>query len=496
MAEKPAPFIPASPEETGLPPAFWRVFGTRSFFKLWVAQVVSSLGDWIGIIAILAIAARVSGGSGAAVSLVMVARVVPGFFLATVGGVIVDRFDRRRVMVACDFGRAGLLAVLPFVDSLMGLVIVSFLLEILSLLWGPAKDASIPNLVDTKQLTSANSLGLFAAFGTFPVASLAFALLSYAAVWLSGFSAFASLNVDREFLALWVDGLTFLVSALIIFRLPIPRTTRRQGERVDWTATLRDISEGLAFIRHDRLVRAVIIGIGVGIIGGGAMIPLGPVFADQVLGGGSAAFGLLMTALGFGAAIGVISLLAVQRRLSRETVFQFAVMATGLALIATAATSHTLLAVLLTGLVRHRLHRPPGERPRRAARPHVRRALHGDPLVPADLADDLAAVGGHVGRGVQCALHRPSHRDRRGDVRASRGSDRVVGWRAHRLLRRLRVMARSAARAQARTRARRLGRRARAGGVDGTLHRPRRRRRQRQEHASSAARRSPAVPGS
>ena len=99
MAEKPAPFIPASPEETGLPPAFWRVFGTRSFFKLWIAQVVSSLGDWIGIIAILAIAARVSGGSGAAVSLVMVARVVPGFFLATVGGVIVDRFDRRRVMV-------------------------------------------------------------------------------------------------------------------------------------------------------------------------------------------------------------------------------------------------------------------------------------------------------------------------------------------------------------------------------------------------------------
>ena len=179
MAEKPAPFIPPSPEETGLPPAFWRVFGTRSFFKLWVAQVVSSLGDWIGIIAILAIAARVSGGSGAAVSLVMVARVVPGFFLATLGGVIVDRFDRRRVMVSCDIGRAALLALLPFVDSLLGLVLVSFALEILSLLWGPAKDASVPNLVDTKQLTSANSLGLFAAFGTFPLASLAFALLAY-----------------------------------------------------------------------------------------------------------------------------------------------------------------------------------------------------------------------------------------------------------------------------------------------------------------------------
>ena len=206
MAEKPAPFIPAAPEETGLPPAFWRVFGTSSFFRLWIAQVVSSLGDWIGLIAILAIAARVSNNSGAAVSLVMVARVVPGFFLATVGGVIIDRFDRRKVMVACDIGRAGLLALLPFVDSLVGLVIVSFLLEILTLLWGPAKDASVPNLVDTKQLASANSLSLVAAFGTFPIASLVFSLLACAAVWLGGFSAFASLKVDQEFLALWVDG--------------------------------------------------------------------------------------------------------------------------------------------------------------------------------------------------------------------------------------------------------------------------------------------------
>jgi MFS family permease len=352
MADRQAPFIPASPE-SGLPPAaaFWRVFGTRSFFKLWVAQVVSSLGDWIGIIAILAIAARISGGSGAAVSLVMVARVVPGFFLATVGGVIVDRFDRKRVMVTCDIGRAALLALLPFVDTLLGLVLVSFALEILSLLWGPAKDASIPNLVDSKQLTSANSLGLLAAFGTFPVASLAFSVLALVTNWLSGFSAFSFLDVDRESIALWVDGITFLVSALIIFRLPIPRTFDRQGQKVDWTATFRDISEGLGFIRHERLVRGVIIGIGVGIIGGGAMIPLGPVFAQQVLGGGSAEFGVLMTALGFGAAIGVISLVAVQKRIPRETVFQFAVMASGAALIAAATTSSIVPAALLVGIV-------------------------------------------------------------------------------------------------------------------------------------------------
>ena len=66
-----APFIPSDSSEPPLPEAPWRVFGTKSFFRLWSAQFVSSLGDWIGLIAILAIAARVSDNSGAAVSLVM-----------------------------------------------------------------------------------------------------------------------------------------------------------------------------------------------------------------------------------------------------------------------------------------------------------------------------------------------------------------------------------------------------------------------------------------
>ena len=120
-----APFIPPRPDAAPVPPAPWRVFGTRSYFRLWVAQVISSTGDWIGLVAILAIAARLSHNSGAAVSLVMFARVVPGFFLATLGGVIIDRLDRRRVMVWCDVGRFTLLALLPLVDSLAWLVVVS-----------------------------------------------------------------------------------------------------------------------------------------------------------------------------------------------------------------------------------------------------------------------------------------------------------------------------------------------------------------------------------
>ena len=92
------PFIPASPEEQPPDPSALRgVFRNPAFVRLWTAQVLSSLGDWVGLFAILAIAARVSNNSATAVSLVMVARMLPSFFLATLGGVIVDRFDRRNL---------------------------------------------------------------------------------------------------------------------------------------------------------------------------------------------------------------------------------------------------------------------------------------------------------------------------------------------------------------------------------------------------------------
>ena len=113
------PFIPTAPEEQPPDPSALRgVFRNPAFVRLWTAQVLSSLGDWTGLFAILAIAARVSNNSATAVSLVMVARMLPSFFLATLGGVIVDRFDRRKVMVVADVGRAALLCALPFANSI------------------------------------------------------------------------------------------------------------------------------------------------------------------------------------------------------------------------------------------------------------------------------------------------------------------------------------------------------------------------------------------
>src|SRR5690348_16899675 len=105
-------------------PAGQHILRNRAFVRIFSAQVVSSLGDWVGLLAVIAIATRISK-SGTAVGLVMTARMLPGFIFAPIGGALIDRWDRRKVMVTCDIGRACLLISLPFFDSLIGLIVIS-----------------------------------------------------------------------------------------------------------------------------------------------------------------------------------------------------------------------------------------------------------------------------------------------------------------------------------------------------------------------------------
>jgi dTMP kinase len=350
-----APFVPPTPEQPESPTAeaesvaSSHILKNRGFQRLWGAQCVSSLGDWVGLLAILFLAQRVAGSGS--IALVMIARMLPGFVLAPLGGALLDRWDRRRVLVACDVGRACLLVALPFADNLAGLVCISFALEVLTLLWGPAKDASVPNIVAPEQLSAANSLGLAAAYGTFPLASIAFAALAGISKWLGGFAALSRLSVDQETLAIWVDALTFFVSAFLVMGLRLPRVERNTTERVSWMQTYRDVIEGLSFMRSNAIVRGVMVGIAGGLLGGGAMIPLGPAFAKQVLDGGAGTFGLLMTALGVGAAIGVPILLWLQRRLPKQRVFAAAVIATGGTIVAVALVATLGTAVIIVALV-------------------------------------------------------------------------------------------------------------------------------------------------
>lgn len=339
------PMAALSDVAEGRPALHVRLFGSHQFFRLWLAQVVSATGDWLGFLAIAVLATRVSDNPEAAVGLVLSARIIPGFFFASVAGVLVDRWNRKKVMVVCDLGRAAVLATLPFVNSVFTLVVASLVLELFTLMWSPAKEASVPNLVPPENLTTANSLSLVAAYGTFPLASLLFALLASISVWLADVSFLTAFNLDnQESLAFYVDVVTFMVSALMISTLVLPGRPKRELEaakkrHLDFGSTFQELKEGWRYIFFNHTVRGVNLGLAVALIGGGMLVPLGPLFSIEVLGAGEAGFGLLITALGLGVAAGVVAVSVLQRRLPKSQAFVGAVYVAGASLMAGASMS-------------------------------------------------------------------------------------------------------------------------------------------------------------
>jgi dTMP kinase len=355
---RPDPELAPDPSAS-TPDRITRVFGSRQFFRLWIVQVMSATGDWLGFSAIIVLAARVGGSVGAgagAVSLVLAARIVPGFVFGPLAGVLVDRWDRKRVMIACDLGRATVVAMLPFVRGLAGLVLISLALEAFTLLWSPAKEASVPKLVPPSHLASANSLSLAAAYGTFPFAALLFAILAGVSSWLGGLGVSHALSLDQMALAFYVDSLTFVASAALVSRLAIGG--RRVREAADAAAghgspatALHELREGWRYIFINHTVRAVNLGLAMALIGGGMLIPLGAVYSTQVLDAGAAGYGVFTTALGFGVALGALGVALLQRRLPMERVFTTCLLLAGGLLFVAASAGTLAVATVAVGLM-------------------------------------------------------------------------------------------------------------------------------------------------
>lgn len=351
-----APTEPAPVVGHGDKPGFHvRMFGSSAFFHLWLTQVASSIGDWLGFFAIASLAAGIGGGSPeAAVGVVMSARIVPGFFLGAASGVIADRFDRKKVMVLCNIGRAAVLVTLPFVDTVYGLVIASLVLECFALLWTPAKEASVPNLVPPDHLTTANSLSLVAAYGTMPLAAGLFSLLAKVSDAIGRIDALDVLRTNQEGVAFYVNAATFLLSAVMISRLALPKhepRPRTSGRRLDFGQAFRELKEGWSFIFINPVVRAVNVGLATGLIGGGMLVPLGPVFSQRVLDAGTAGFGLFIFALGSGVALGVVLLSVFQRHIPKARVFAGSVFVAGASLVVAASGSALEWAALFVAIL-------------------------------------------------------------------------------------------------------------------------------------------------
>jgi dTMP kinase len=313
------------------------------FPRLLAAQTVSSLGDWVGFVAVAALVARLGGSVGTyAVAGVMVARMLPSILFGPLAGVLVDRFDRKRIMITADLSRAALYATMPFLGKLWAIFFVSFVIESLSLLWTPARDASLPNLVPRRQLANANSLGLVATYGTLPMGGAIFAILAGA----SGLVPYFKLR--PEYLALWLDAGTFVFSAVMISGLTIRTPASRTLGKFDMSRVWKDIGEGVRFLRQNPLASSMTVGIVAAFSAVGAVLALGPIFAKSTLGAGAAGWGLLVTSFGIGMGIGMASVNKLVEYAERDRLFVWSLIAAAATLFVLAAMPTITLAAAFT----------------------------------------------------------------------------------------------------------------------------------------------------
>lgn len=347
---EPLPAPPTTPLERPERSPYASILRLRNFRRLWIGMSVSSLGDWVGLFALLSMTNRLSPGNTLAVAGLMIFRVLPAFLIGPLAGVLLDRIDRRKAMVVCDIARAVLIASVPFAVSIPMLYAVTFMLEIATLIWMPAKDALIPDLVPKRWLVATNSLALFTTYGVFPLGALVFTGLVGVAEFLGQhISALHALGLNQENLALWIDTATFLASALIISRVRAP-VVPREPAPVRFGVLWEELLEGINYLRDRSEVARVMRSIAFALAGGAVVFSLGAPYSTEVLGGGAKGFGGIVAALGTGMGAGVLVLGFVGDRFPKAWVASCAGIFAGLMLVAAAATTSLGIALIVAAL--------------------------------------------------------------------------------------------------------------------------------------------------
>ncbi|TFV71278.1 dTMP kinase, partial [Blastococcus sp. CT_GayMR20] len=278
---------------------------------------------------------------------VLLFRLLPAIVLGPLAGAIADRFDRRKTMVITDVIRFSLFASIPIVDNLVWLFVAQFLIEAFSLFWIPAKDAAVPNMLRKDQLEPANQLSLVTTYGLTPVlAAIVFAVLTS----LGGALSDLVPGIDEVDLALFLNALTFLVAAVVIWNLPSISGRRAAGPVATQETFLGSLKHGFSFAGHTPMVRGLIVGITGAMAAAGVIIATGQAFANA-LGGGEAAYGLLFGAVFVGLGLGIALGPSIAHDLARERIFGIALVGAGVMVLLMSWTFTLWIALLLVVLM-------------------------------------------------------------------------------------------------------------------------------------------------
>ena len=324
------------------------VLAIPAFRKLWQAMAFSSFGDWLGLLACTALAQQLAGGDYAkanfAIAGVFLVRLLPAAILGPFAGVIADRFDRRRLMIICDVLRFSLYLSIPIVGNYFWLYTATILVEIITLFWSPAKEASVPNLVPKLKLESANQVSLLAAYGTAPIAAIVFSTL---AVFTGAINSAIGNNTQASAadLALYINAISFAFCAYTIWRLKeIPQGANKNQKQ---SSLGKSLWEGFSFIKDSKIIKGLIFGMLGAFFAAGAVIGLARTFVDD-LKAGEAAYGVLFGSVFLGLALGISFGPKVFSQFSRRRLFGISLTISGILLVTLSLMLNLVLAIFIT----------------------------------------------------------------------------------------------------------------------------------------------------
>lgn len=278
----------------------------RDFRQLWLGQVVSQMGDWFDTIALYTIVLNLTG-SGRAVGLVLVARFLPSVVVGPASGVIADRFSRRSIMIMSDVVRA--VVVLGFLlvrsaEQLWLVYVLTVIQLVFSTFFEPARTAAIPSIVAPRDLIAANTISS-ATWST--MLTLGAAIGGLITGWV---------GTDAAFI---LDSLTYLLSAVLIMTVRLPKRPPQEKKRLTLMSALglTQTIEGMSYVKKRPRVFALLMVKPAWGLGGGILALLA-VFGEKIFPVGrstATGIGVLYAARGIGTAIGPFA----ARRFAGET---------------------------------------------------------------------------------------------------------------------------------------------------------------------------------
>jgi MFS family permease len=310
------------------------LYANRNFILLWAGQFVSQMGDRLAAVAFpwLVYGSTHSAFSAGAILMIYT---VPYLLFGAVAGVVIDRFNKRWLMIAADAARAGLLLCVPLVagHSLPAVFVLAFLTASVGVFFDPCKLALLPDIVAATRLLRANSL--------LATGETITEIVGYAAAGV----LLASIQLNTAFR---IDAVSFVVSAYALLFMAYTPTVRAAAHAAARTVG-EDIREGLSYLWQHVGLRANTIFVLIAAIGLGAFYPLTFLMAVRVLGGGARAFGVMEAAIALGYLAGALAMGALGNRVRKGLAITvgLTLMGAALALVSTVNSLPVIIAPLV-----------------------------------------------------------------------------------------------------------------------------------------------------